>query len=432
MAQQTAPRRREFLFLQGLAGPFFQRLGTALASDGHGVHRVNFNGGDALFWRRPGAVHYRGRARDWPAALERLLLERAVTDIVLFGDCRPLHRAAIAAAQRLQIQVHVFEEGYIRPDWVTLELGGVNGHSSLPRDPAWYLETARTLPPLGELPGLASSFGRRARHDAAYNLTALALAWAYPHFRTHRPRHVLVEYAGWLRQLAGRPAARRRSAAALAQLAAGDGPYFVFPLQLGSDYQVRLHSPYKDMGEAIRQVLRSFAAHAPAGARLVVKQHPLENGLADWQRLTLAAVAECGLGDRALYLEVGDIAPLVAGARGVVTINSTTGTLALAAGVPVLALGQAVYDIPGLTDQGELDGFWLAPTPPDPQVWDAVRRTLVARCLVRGGLFSEEGLSALVAGAAERLLGAGLAQPRTAATEAAEGLGALRAAGASG
>ncbi len=432
MAQSTAPRRREFLFLQGLAGPFFQRLGAALAAGGHGVHRVNFNGGDALFWRRPGAVHYRGRARDWPAALERLLLDRAVTDIVLFGDCRPLHRAAIAAAQRLQIQVHVFEEGYIRPDWVTLELGGVNGHSSLPRNPAWYLDAAETLPPLGELPGLASSFWRRARQDAAYNLTALALAWAYPHFRSHRPRHVLVEYGGWLRQLARRPAARRRSEAALARLAVGEGPYFVFPLQLGSDYQVRLHSPYRDMGEAIRQVLRSFAAHASAGARLVVKQHPLENGLADWKRIALAEAEACGLGDRALYLEVGDIAPLVAGARGVVTINSTTGTLALAAGVPVLALGQAVYDIPGLTDQGELDSFWSAPTPPDPRVWDAVRRTLVARCLVRGGLFSEEGLSVLVAGAAERLLGAGLAQPRTVAAASVEDLGALRAAGASG
>ena len=427
-----AQHRREFLFLQGLAGPFFQRLGAALAMGGHGVHRVNFNGGDALFWRRPGAVNYRGPARDWPAALERLLLGRAITDIVLFGDCRPLHRAAIAAARRLQVQVHVFEEGYIRPDWVTLELGGVNGHSSLPRDPAWYLETARTLPPLRELPGIASSFGRRARQDVAYNLTALALAWAYPHFRTHRPWPILAEYAGWLRQLAGRGAARRRSEATLARLASDAGPYFVFPLQLGCDYQVRLHSPYRSMGDAIGQVVRSFAAHAPAGARLVVKEHPLENGLTHWQRFTREAAASHGLGDRVLYLEVGDIAPLVAGARGVVTINSTTGTLALASGVPVLALGQAVYDIPDVTDQGDLDAFWSAPTPPDPQVWDAVRRTLVARCLVRGGLFSDKGLAILVAGAAERLLGSGVAQPRAAVAEATEELDALRAAGASG
>ena len=429
----TAQHRREFLFLQGLAGPFFRQLGAALAAGGHGVHRVNFNGGDWLAWRQPGAVSFRGRRADWPAALERLLLEREITDLVLFGDCRPMHRAAVAAARQLQIQVHVFEEGYIRPDWVTLELGGVNGHSSLPRDPDWYLDAARALPPLGALPGIASNFWRRARMDVAYNLGTLALSWAYPHFRTHRPNHIVVEYAGWLRQLARRPATRRRSADALARLAAGNAPYFVFPLQLGSDYQVRLHSPFGSMGDAIVGVLRSFARHAPAEARLVVKQHPLDNGLTDWRRVTQAAAAAAGLDlGRLLYLEIGDIAPLVAGARGVVTINSTTGTLALASGVPVVTLGTAVYDIPRITFQGELDRFWSAPEPPDPAVWDAFRRTLVARCLVRGGLFSEEGLALLVAGAAERLLEAGAALPRTAAAGVAEDATELRAAGARG
>lgn len=428
-----AQHRREFLFLQGLAGPFFQRLGSALATAGHGVHRINFNGGDWLAWRRPGAVSFRGRAVDWPAALEGVLLERAVTDIVLFGDCRPMHRAAVAAARRLQIQVHVFEEGYIRPDWVTLELGGVNGHSSLPRDPDWYLEAARSLPPLGALPGVASSFWRRARADVAYNMGTLALAWAYPHFRTHRPNHIAVEYAGWLRQLARRPAARRRSAEMLARLAAGDAPYFVFPLQLGSDYQVRLHSPFGSMGDAIVGVLRSFARHAPAEARLVVKEHPLDNGLTDWRRVTRMAADAAGLdADRLLYLEIGDVAPLVAAARGVVTINSTTGTLALACGVPVVTLGTAVYDIPQVTFQGELDGFWSAPVPPDPAVWDAFRRTLVARCLVRGGLFSEEGLAMLVAASAKRLMGAGAALPRMAVADEAEDADEMRTAGARG
>ena len=41
---------KEFLFLQGLAGPFFSHLGEALAEVGNGVHRINFNGGDKLYW----------------------------------------------------------------------------------------------------------------------------------------------------------------------------------------------------------------------------------------------------------------------------------------------------------------------------------------------------------------------------------------------
>ncbi len=67
------------------------------------------------FWRLPGAVDYRGDLADWPAFLSERLDEWSVTDIVLFGDCRPLHRAAINIAARRRIRAHVFEEGYLRP-----------------------------------------------------------------------------------------------------------------------------------------------------------------------------------------------------------------------------------------------------------------------------------------------------------------------------
>ena len=96
----------------------------------------------------PSVLRNRGDLHAWPEVLERLIGERGVTDIVLFGDCRPLHRAAIGVARELHVQVHVFEEGYIRPDWVTLEVGGVNGHSTLPKDPEYYVEAARHLPPV--------------------------------------------------------------------------------------------------------------------------------------------------------------------------------------------------------------------------------------------------------------------------------------------
>jgi capsular polysaccharide export protein len=399
----TAHPRREILFLQGLAGPFFARLGAAMAAAGHGVHRVNFHGGDWLFWRRAGAVDYRGGLSGWPDFLAALLAERGITDIVLFGDCRPLHKAATFIAAQRNIVVHVFEEGYMRPDWVTLEVGGVNGRSSLPRDPAYYLETAQMLPPAPvDSAPVPSSFGRRAREDVAYNVAA-ALSWPlYPGFRTHRPVHPFIEYAGWIGRLARRGAARRRSEAVSAALADGQ-PYFVFPLQLDSDYQIRIHSPYKGMRPAIEHVLSSFAAHAAPGCRLVVKAHPLDEGLHDWRGITLAVAERLGLGGRVLFLEVGDIERLVRPSLGMVTVNSTSGTLALTHDIPVLVLGHAVYDIPRVTHQGSLDSFWSAPQRPEAAVFAALRRVLVHRSMIRGGFFSEEGLAMLVEAAAARI-----------------------------
>jgi len=104
----------------------------------------------------------------------------------------------------------------------------------------------------------------------------------------------------------------------------------------------------------------------------------------------------------------------------VVTVNSTVGTLALASGLPVIALGKAIYDIAGLTYQGELKDFWGAPTPPDAELFDAFRRVLAARCLIPGSFFNEAGLTLAVNAAVDRLEATYARPARGEATQAAE------------
>ena len=398
-------RRRNVLLLQGLMGPLFRRLGQGLIAAGHGVHKVNFNGGDRLFWRLPGGIDYRGSLEDWPAEFERLLGELAITDVMLFGDCCDHHMGATRVCRELGIPVHVFEEGYVRPDWVTLELGGVNGHSSLPRDPAWYRETAAKLPPVPPHAQVPSSFRRRATEGLLYNAADVFTRWHYPHWNNHRPWHPAVEGMGWWRKLRRRKEREALAAALLERMKTSADPYFLFPLQLDSDAQIRLHSPFAGIADALKLVLGSFAAHAPAGTRLVVKEHPLDNGVRNWEQETADMAARFGIADRVDYLGWGDIVPVARDARGMVTINSTSGTLGLAMGVPVKALGHAVYDIPEITYQGGLDSFWRDPVAPDAETFEAFRRVLIERCLIPGGFFSEEALEKVVRHAIARIEG---------------------------
>jgi capsular polysaccharide export protein len=400
---KAAPARRGFLFLQGMATRFFERLGQALSERGHAISRVNFNGGDQAFWRLPGAVNFSGRPEEWPEFLDRLIVDKAVSDIILFGDCRPLHRAAIRVGEARSLRIHVVEEGYLRPDWITFEEGGVNGHSDLPRDPNWYRERALSLPAWQDPPAVPGSFRRRAVEDVLYTMSSMAGVWRFPHYATHRPYHQLVEYAGWLRRLALKKRAERAAAAEIDNLGRGSGPLFFFPLQLDDDSQVRVHSPFRAMHLAIEHVLTSFARHALPKARLVVKLHPLDSGLVDWAAITRYLGVELGIADRLVILDGGDLGKLLALEPAIVTVNSTVGTLALACCLPVIALGKAVYDIAGLTFQGELDDFWRAPMAPDAALFDAFRRVLAARCLIPGSFFNEAGLRLAVDAAVNRL-----------------------------
>ncbi len=399
--KHRALNRKTFLFLQGPPGQFFALLAEALVARGHIVHRINFCGGDRWSWDGP-ATDYHGTEDDWPHFFDSFVRRHRITDLALFGDCRPLHRAAHGLSVLRGLRIHVFEEGYIRPDWVTLELDGVNGHSTLSRDPEWYLDAARDLPPLPELPPVASSFRRRADDALGYFTNNVIQRPLFRHYRPHRPISPIVEGLGWMRRFAGQKAARARAEAALARMRSID--YFALPLQLNSDSQIRTHSPFGNMKVATAYVIESFARSAPADAFLVIKQHPLDNGLLNWKRVVRARAIEHGIEDRVIFLEEGDIAHIVAGAKGLVTVNSTTGTLSLASGVPTAVLGQAVYHIAGITHQGPLDGFWKRPVAPEARIWDAFCRVLYDRCLIRGGFSSDEGLALLVEGAVRRLV----------------------------
>ena len=399
------PSQRCVMLLQGLMGPFFQRLGRGLRKAGHTVFKVNFNGGDRAYWGLPGGIDYRGTLAEWPEAFAKLLSEHQITDVMLFGDCRDHHIGALQLCRAHGVTVWVFEEGYIRPDWVTMENGGVNGHSMLSRDPQWYRDRAAKLPPVPQHRKVPSSFRTRALQGLGYNAADVLTRWRYPGWRTHRPWSPLVEGMGWARKLMQREERSQQGEALLARLRESTADYFLFPLQLDSDAQIRLHSPFAGMSPAIELVLRSFSEHAPANTRLVVKEHPLDNGVRDWQLETSDFAQKFGIADRVDYLAWGDIEAIAEQALGLVTVNSTSGTLALARGVPVVVLGKAVYDLPELTFQGGLDHFWTAATPPDAATFAAFHRVLIDECLIPGGFFSDEALDKVVTHAVARFEG---------------------------
>lgn len=120
---------RFFLALQGTASPFFCRLAAGLGQRGHQVRRVNFCGGDLAYQGSGNAWNYRDEPEGLVEWYRDVIATNGVSDVLLFGDCRAVHRPMHEIARVSGVRIHVFEEGYVRPHWITMERHGVNGRS---------------------------------------------------------------------------------------------------------------------------------------------------------------------------------------------------------------------------------------------------------------------------------------------------------------
>lgn len=315
---------------------------------------------------------------------------------MLFGDQRPVHQPAVQLAKQRGIRNHVFEEGYFRPRWITLEREGVNNHSLLSHDPQWYWEVGGRLPDDPFTVAFKSSFVDRAVHDVAYHVAGLLNPLLFPRYKNHAGISAPVEYAGYVKRLTHLRFIREREKIRARRIALGKAPFYVLPLQLNTDAQIRHHSQFSDMRELIEYVLVSFAKHAPTDSHIVIKNHPLDIGWMNYPKIIADCEKRFDLAGRVHYLEEGGWAMLGSNARGVVTVNSTAGTVALEYGVPLKALSDPIYNLPGLTCQLPLDDFWREGTPPNVELFKRFRRCVLHATQVNGGFYSDEAIALAV------------------------------------
>ncbi len=395
--------RQVFLFLQGPITPYFARTADALEARGHRCLRVNLCFGDWLFWRREGAVNYRGSRENWPAFIANLIDREGITDLVLLGEQRFYHKVAVAVAKARGLNVTVTDFGYLRPDWITLERDGMSGDSCFPRDPDAVMQLAASAPEPDLTARYQDSFKTQVIWDMAYHFLSNWLWFLYPHYRSHQLYHPLLVYLGTGLHILRAKRTAPGVDAMVVRLKDERKPYYVLPLQMENDFQLRAYSPYFDFKTPIHQVVGSFAKHAPADARLLIKPHPLDPAIRNWGRIVRRSAVKYGVADRVDFVDGGNLSAMLEGSQGCITVNSTVGLWAMRVGVPTITLGTAVYDIEGLTFQGSLDRFWTKGQPSRPELWHAFVKAIVAHIQIRGVYYGKEGLDAAVEATAARL-----------------------------
>ncbi|MFV1443509.1 MULTISPECIES: capsule biosynthesis protein [unclassified Phaeobacter] len=391
---KTDHPQRCFLFLQGPHGPFFASLAEMLQAAGSDVWRVGFNAGDQAFWRdRASYLPYRGAPQDWPTHLETMLDDKKITDLVLYGDTRPIHAKAVSIARSRGIRVHVFEEGYLRPYWVTYERDGSNGNSRLMDMPVEQMTAALALSDM-EAPLPPSHWGDTRQHvfyGALYHGCVMLLNQGYRQFRPHRALPVTREFQLYLRRLLLMPIQALERRLATRRIRNGGFPYHLALLQLEHDSAFQEHSPFASLTDFLTEVFQGFAEGAPRHHHLVVKAHPLEDGRVPIRRAVRQLAKHYGLEHRVHYVRGGKLAALLNEARTAVTVNSTAGQQVLWRGIPLKVFGRAVYDKPEFVSTQPLPEFFAAPARPDNRAYKDYRRYLLETSQLPGGFYSRKG-----------------------------------------
>lgn len=368
-------------------GKFFHKLGTFFSYHGASVHTICFNAGDYYFSAKPNSVCYKGTAGEWPGFLDAFLRNQRITKILLFGNCRFYHKVAIHLAKTQGIKVFVFEEGYIRPNYVTLEEGGVNGDSNISKTPHFY-HGLREHRPTHPVPA-KNRYSIMAIHAATYYLLLNIFKPLFPHYLHHRNQSLVKETFYGLRNGVRKMtyAVKERHYKQLFDTQLHKKYYFV-PLQTRTDFQIKVYSRFHDIESFIYEVITSFAKYAPSDTYLVIKHHPMERGMATYDKYINNLSKELGINNRILSVHDVHLPTCLINAIGTIVINSTVGISSLFHNIPTIVLGTAIYDIAGISCHGiQLDDFWVNPQAPDRQLFSKFRNYVIENTQLNGGFY---------------------------------------------
>ena len=383
---------RNILLLQGPMGPFFQRFARELEQKNMKVVKVNLNAGDWFFFRK--ANNYKGSYDDWVEYLDNLVEREKIDKVFLFGDERPYHKKAISEVfLPRNIDVYVFEEGYLRPSFITLEEAGVNGNSRMSKDAAYYNNHHFSLDDTKlDRPVVKRQFFMSMLYSVIYGLVKFIGGWRYKNYQHHRCLNPFKQGAlwlyGWLYKKPCYCLAEKKDYQHL--LKKFHKNYFFVPLQVHNDFQLS-HSQYNDVREFIEETVASFASHAPKTSVLVFKHHPMDRPYRHYKKFLQKLARQYHLEGRIFSLHDQHLPTLLASARATIVINSTVGLSSLYHGVPVLVRGTAVYDVSGLTSQATLDDFWQDQGEVDKDLYHKYRLYLLNKNQAYGSFYRKGG-----------------------------------------
>ena len=350
------------LFLVGPIGTFFSRLANFLEKNNVKTYKISFPFYEHGFSKKS-KIKYNDDISQFKEFLEEIIIKKRIKHIFMYGNVLIPHKQALSLCEELNkkdyfINSHIFELGYLRPHYVTLENKGVNYTSSFILNSAFYeKQSSFKRYPVPIKQGLRFrkiwkfiSFVNHCFQN--YKIVE------FEHKLQPKPIYLWFQLKGFLLKYIYNISEKKLKIRNFS-----NSPFFIVILQVATDSQILIGSKFLDNKEFIYKVIKNFSESKLLNTKLVFKHHPRDRGYNNYSKFIIKVSREFNISDKVSYIHDFPLSKIFKNnyCKGTVLINSTVAYQALSHSVPIKALGIAPYNFEGLTDQKDLASFFRNP-----------------------------------------------------------------------
>ena len=373
------------LFLMGPIGTFFARLSKYFEKNNVRTYKISFPLHEYGFHKSK-LIKYSKDIKFFKDFLKELIIDRKIKHIFMYGNVLIPHRQALVLVEELKkeeiyVNTHIFELGYLRPNFVTLEDKGINYSSGFIKNREFYLkQNSYELLPIAEK---HARFRIRKIWKPISFINHSFKKYKIVH-KEHKlqpkPIYIWYQIKGFLLKYYF-----RLSEYKIKKKCFFENRFIVVILQVSTDSQLSEGSDIKDNKKFIYKVIKDFAKANPS-INLVFKHHPRDRGYTNYWKLIEKFSREFGIYKKVFYIHDYFLSKLFQNpnCKGTVLINSTVGYQSLYHSIPVKALGITPYNIRGLADQRDLVSFFKNPSVVDRLLFNKFYKYLLEHSQING------------------------------------------------
>ncbi len=373
------------LFLVGPIGTFFSRLSIYLEKKDVKTYKILFPLHEYGFPKAKSII-YSKKIIYFKDFLRKIILEKEIKHIFMYGNVLIPHRQAIDLVEELkseniQVYTHIFELGYLRPNYVTLENKGVNYESSFILNKKFFAQQkSYEVFPFARQEGLRFRKIWKSITFINHCFTKYKIV-DYEHKLQPRPIYLWYQFKGFLLKYFYRIKENK-----VKRRIFSSHPFFMVILQVSSDSQIKKGSQIGDNYQFIEYVIKNFSKSRIKNVNLIFKHHPRDRGYNNYSKIIKSKSIQYGISNCTFYIHDYYLSKIFQNpnCRGTVLVNSTVGYQSLFHSIPVKSLGKSPYNFDGLTDQRDLISFFKDPHKVDKQLFCKFYRYILENSQING------------------------------------------------